>query len=216
MAQRRVTKIFVLYTKSAIFIQSCWRRFVAQEQKGDIVYQQAVDKQCNNIRIIASENRYWKQKLEELIKPSKLQHKQDREAQKANLEKQRCGKYEQIHALEVHYRDQLQLQQQITPRSIAGGWEEQVQINLKDTRERITKVKLDLFFNVEKKLKAVVKEIDQIQRIEDEAKRTMNHWSAWQNAEWRNLECFERYHDRAANNRTKSEVFLTYHLVPKT
>ena len=145
LAQKRVSSLFMVYTKAAIRIQSLWRRYVATQHKADIIYQNSIDRHSDKIRLIASEHRYWKQQFEELTKPTKLQVKNDLIEQRQGLEVQRRDKYEEIHALELHYKDQLQIQQQITPRAIAGGWEEQVQINLKDTRERITKAKLSLF-----------------------------------------------------------------------
>ena len=177
LAKRRVSAMFAVHTKSAILIQSVWRRYISQQQKDEIMYQQNVDHRSDKIRLLMTEHKYWKQRLEELTKPSKLQVKQGLDDQKEVLEKARSDKYEQIHALECHYRDQLQVQQQITPRAIAGGWEEQVKVNLKDTRERITRAKLDLFFDIEMKLKAVTNKVETIQRGIDEAKaRSRRAW----------------------------------------
>jgi len=196
LAQRRVSSLFVVYTKAATRIQSIWRRYVATQHKADIIYQNSIDQHSDKIRLIASEHRYWKQQFEELTKPTKLHVKNDLIEQRQGLEVQRRDKYEEIHTLELHYKDQLQIQQQITPRAIAGGWEEQVQINLKDTRERITKAKLSLFFDIEKKLKSVNEEITRIQSIEDEAKKNAEHWSNWQDVEQERLWSTQRQHEQ--------------------
>jgi hypothetical protein len=131
-----------VYTKSAILIQSSWRRFIAQERVRYAIYELSVDERCNKVRIIESERKYWNNQVEELTKPSNLSRKSNLEAQRVNLEKGRCEKYEQIRALESHYRDQLQLQQRLTAREVGGGWDEQVRINLADTRERKPKPRL--------------------------------------------------------------------------
>ena len=196
LAKKRVSSLFVVYTKAAIRIQSLWRRYVATQHKADIIYQNSIDRHSDKIRLIAAEHRYWKQQHEELTKPTKLQVKNDLIEQRQGLEVQRRDKYEEIHTLEIHYKDQLQIQQQITPRAIAGGWEEQVQINIKDTRERITKAKLSLFFDIEKKLKFVNEEITRIQSIEDEAKKNVEHWGNWQNVEQERLWSTQRHHEQ--------------------
>jgi len=203
LAKRRVATMFEVHTEASIRIQCIWRRYLTRKRLSGMIYQLNVDQRCNKIRIISSEHRYWKQRVEELTKPSKLQIKNDLEEQKAKLEQEQSEKCEQIHLLESHYRDQLELQRQITPRAIAGGWEEQIQINLKDARERITNAKLDLFFDVQKKLKAVTKEIDLIQSNEDEAKANLDHWSAWQQAEQDRLWDFQREHDREVEEEEK-------------
>ena len=201
LAKIRVATIFAVYTQAATRIQSIWRRYLAMQQKDDAMYQLKVDEKCHKIRIITSEHRYWKQQVDELTKPTKAQLKNDLAMQKANLEKEQNEKYEQIHVLESHYSDQLELQDQITPRAIAGGWEEQVKINLSDTRERITIAKLDLMFNIQKKLKTVTKDLEEMQSNEDEAIATMEHWSAWQQSEQDLLWDVQRQHGREVEER---------------
>ena len=203
LAQQRVSFILLVYTQSAILIQSSWRRFISQERVRDAIYELSVDERCNKVRIIESERKYWKNQVEELTKPSNLSRKSNLEAQRVNLEKGRCEKYEQIRALESHYRDQLQLQQRLTAREVGGGWDEQVRINLADTRERITKAKIDLLFDVQKKLKSVVNEIDQIQCDEDEAKACLEHWSTWQEVELDGLWRYQRHHDDEIEEKEK-------------
>ncbi|KAL7535386.1 hypothetical protein ACHAWF_005154, partial [Thalassiosira exigua] len=208
LARKRVSLMFVVHTGAAISIQSIWRRFVAWKRRSDMVYQLNVDQRCNKIRIIASEHIYWKQQVEELTKPAKLRRKTNLEEQQTNLKKQQREKYEQIDGLESHYRDQLQVQQQITPRAIAGGWEEQVQINLRDTRELITRAKLDLFFDVQMKLKSVTAELDEIRRSEDDARTSMEHWGTWQQVEQDRLWDFQRQHDRDVEEREKQHSII--------
>ena len=203
LAQQRVSFILLAYTQSTILIQSSWRRFIVQKHVRDTIYQLCVDERCNKVRIIESEHKYWKHQVEELTKPFNLSRKSELDAQRVYLEKERCGKYEQIHALESHYRDQLQLQRRLTAREIGGGWDEQVRINLVDTRERITKAKIDLLFDVQKKLNSVVKEIDQIQCDEDEAKACLEHWSNWQEVELDGLWRYQRQHDEEIEEKEK-------------
>ena len=210
LAQIRVWCLFDEYTESAILIQSYFRRFVAQKHVQEIVYQLSVDERCNKIRIIQSEHEYWKARVEELLaKPSILSRKKDFEAKRVSLEKERREKYEQIHALESHCRDQLQFQRQLTPRAIGGGWGEQISINLKDTRERITAAKLDLFFDIEKKLKSVVKELNRIQSDEDEAMACLEHWKSWHEDELNGLWQYQREHDSQVEEREKRHAIIS-------
>lgn len=209
LAHLRVWCLFDDFTESAILIQRCFRRFVAQKHVKEIVYQLSVDERCHKIRIIQSEHEYWKVRVEELsTKPSIIARKKDFEAQRVSLEKERCEKYEQIHALESHYRDQLQFQRQVTPRAIGGGWGEQIGINLKDTRERITAAKLDLFFDIEKKLKSVVKELNQMQSEEEEAMACLEHWRSWQEDELSGLWQYQREHDSQVEEREKRHAIV--------
>lgn len=194
LAKSRVARLFAEYTKAAIRIQTVWRRFKAQNHKVDVLYQLKIDTHAHKIRIIASEHKHWKQQYEELTKPTKQQAKNELISQKEELEQLRREKYEQIQVLELHYKDQLQIQQQITPRAISGGWNDQVSANLKDTRERITKAKLDLFFNLEKKLKAVQEDVDRIESIENEAQGNMEYFDNWRNVEQEQLWDIQRQH----------------------
>ena len=193
LARRRVLYLHDLYTQSSICIQACWWRYIARKQWSNMCYQLNVEVRCNKIRIIISEHRFWRDKVEELA--SKPQLKNNFEVQKANLEKERCELHDKIHALELYYRDQIRLLEQTKPQTSAGGWEEQIRINLRDVRDRITEAKLELFFDVEKKLKSVVKEIGVIRRREDEAKYRMVHWGAWLDDEMEELWQFQRQHD---------------------
>jgi hypothetical protein len=214
LAHLRVCFLFDEYTESAILIQSCFRRFVAQKHVQEIIYQRSVDERCNKIRIIQSEQEYWKVRVEELLtKPSIVARKKDLEAQRVSLEKERCEKYEEIHALELHYRDQLQFQSQLTPRAIGGGWGEQISINLNDTRERITTAKLDLFFELEKKLKFVVKELYRIQGDEDEAIACLEHWKSWHEDELNGLWQYQREHDTQVEERERRHAIINEQMI---
>ena len=201
LAKRRVSSIFALQTSASLCIQCVWRQFVARAERARIVYDLEVEKRCNKIRIIASEHQYWKQQVEDLAKPSKLQTKQDLIAKRESLEMEQSEKYEEIHALESHYCDQLQLQQQITPRAIAGGWEDQVKINLRDTRKLITKAKISLLFDVKRKLHAVLNDIEIIDHGEAEVRSTLDHFSKWQQDEQNRLWEFQRNHNREVEER---------------
>jgi hypothetical protein len=137
LAQTRVASKQSLYTKAAIRIQCCWRRYEAKKRNIQIRYERAVEQQCNKVRIIMSEHNYWKEKATSMQTEPKLQLKSDLEMQRANLIEAQQQKQEEICALETHFEDQANLLQEITPQEIEGGWEEQVKINLVDTRERI-------------------------------------------------------------------------------
>jgi hypothetical protein len=201
LAKTRVRKLSVLFTKSAITIQCIWRRFAAKTLKSDVVYRADVEKMKKKIRIIASEKEYWRQQVEELAKPNKLQHLNNLEGQKKQLEADLAEKEDQIRVLEAHYKDQLELQDQITPRAIASGWEEQLKINMNDTRERITSAKLQLLFRVKISLKKVTGELERLHAIQSEAKGNLDHWSNWHQVEQDRLWDFQRQHNREVADR---------------
>eukprot|EP00970_Alexandrium_tamarense_P013701 scaffold3626_cov189-Alexandrium_tamarense.AAC.2 len=196
LAQKRVLSLVILFNRAAVDIQRIWRQFAAQKQKKRIIYELMVETQCNKIRIIVSEERYWKQEVENLAKPIKVQHRQGLEVQKKELETACRERIEQINALEIHFRDQLEMQQQITPRAIEGGWEEQIEINLKDTCDRITETKLDLMFTIQPKRNAVITQLATIISTEEDARRSLEHWRAWHQVEQNRLWDLQRQHDR--------------------
>ena len=201
LAKARVRKLFVLCTQSATVIQCIWRRTAAKILKADIVYRATVEKMKNKIRVIASEKEYWKQQIEELEKPSKVHRLKDLEAQKKKLEDEAKEKEEQINTLESYYKDQLELQEQLTPRAISNGWEEQLKINLKDTRERITVAKLDLMFRIHIGLKKAKHELNILEAVNLDAKKSLDHWSNWNQAEQDRLWAFQRQHNRDIEGR---------------
>ncbi len=200
LAQRRVRYLGTLYTQSSTLIQACWRRYIARKQMSTMMYHLNVEVRFHNIRMITSEHRYWRDKVEELA--SKPQQKKNLDRQRIDLEKGRSDLRDKIHALELHFRDQTEL---MTPQNIACGWEEQIRVNLRDVRERITKAKLELFFDVERKLKSVAKVIDEIQRTEDEAKHRMEHWGACLDDENEALRHYQRQHDQELEDEEKRQ-----------
>lgn len=194
-AQTRVASIQSLYTKAAIRIQCCWRRYETQQRDHEILYERAVEQQCNKVRIMMSEHKYWKEKATALQTEPKLQLKSELEMQKANLTERQRQKQEEIRALESHYEDQANLLQEITPQEIEGGWEEQVKLNLADTRERVTNAKLDLLFDIQLKLKSVENKLNAIYSNGNEVSENVKNWGNWRQEEQDALWAFQRQHD---------------------
>ena len=201
LAKFKVLRMFVMHTKSAVAVQCVWRRFAAKIRKDDIVYRAAVDVMCNKIRLIASEKKYWKEQVDELNKPSKLQHLRDLEDRKHRLQTDLAEKDDQIRTLESHYNDQLQLQEQISPRAIASGWEEQLKINLNDTRERITEAKLESLFRIQIELKKTERELQCLYAAYYDAKQSFGHWSHWHQVEQDQMWEFQRKHNQEVESR---------------
>lgn len=195
LAQTRVASIQLLYTKAAIRIQCCWRRYEAQQRNKQILYEHAVEQQCNKVRTMMSEHNYWKEKAAALQTEPKLQLKSDLEMQKGNLIEKQRQKQEEICALETHFEDQTNLLQEITPQEVEGGWEEQVKLNLVDTRERITTAKLDFLFDIQLKLKSVENKLNTIYSNEKEVSESVKNWGNWRQAEQDALWAFQRQHD---------------------
>lgn len=98
-------------------------------------------------------------------------------------------------------KDQLKLKDDITPRGISGGWEENIESNIKDTRERITEAKLDLLFNIQKELKQVGGELESIYEQEHDANETLQYFRDWHEAEQGALWELQREHNREVEAR---------------
>ncbi|KAL3779557.1 hypothetical protein HJC23_009609 [Cyclotella cryptica] len=196
LAKKRATSLFTLYSDAAVRIQCVWRCFSAKAYKDNIVYKATEDKRLNKIRVIASEKEYWKRRLENLTKPIELQHLNVIQVQKKQLELERSEKGEEIRALESHYDEQKELQRQLSPRTIAGGWEQQIQTNLKDTRERITEAKFDLLFRIQMRERRLENELELMTAARCDAKESLRHWSDWHESEQDRLWEFQRRHNR--------------------
>ncbi|KAL7449127.1 hypothetical protein ACHAWC_001220, partial [Mediolabrus comicus] len=192
LSQTRFASIQSLYTKAAIRIQCCWRRFEAQQRNKQMLYERAVEQQCNKVRIMMSEHNYWKEKATSLQTEPKLQLKSQLEMQKANLIEKHRQKQEEICALETHFEDQANLLQEMTPQEIEGGWEEQVKLNLVDTRERITNAKLEFLFDIQLKLKSVENKLNAIYSNEKEVSESVKNWGNWRQAQQDALWAFQR------------------------
>ena len=208
LAQKRVTSMHAEHSEAALKIQCCWRRFDAQLRNRDLLYERSIEQHCNKIRIITSEHNYWTQKVEDLKRPAKLKHKAAIELQHASVMEERRQKYEEIHALETHFEDQFNLLQQISPQEVESGWEEQVKLNLADTRERITKAKLDMLFRIQIKIKSVEKKLHAIISNEKEAEDSMNHWGRWRKAEQDALWNLQRQHDDEVAEKEKRKSII--------
>ena len=208
LAQTRVASIQLLYTKAAIRIQCCWRRYEAQQRNKQILYEHAVEQQCNKVRIMMSEHNYWKEKAAALQTEPKLQLKSDLEMQRANLIERQRQKQEEICALETHFEDQANLLQEITPQEVEGGWEEQVKLNLVDTRERITNAKLDFLFDIQLKLKSVENRLNAIYSDEKEVSESVKNWGNWRQVEQDALWTFQRQHDDEVEEKEKRKRII--------
>ena len=208
LAQKRVVSMHAEHSKAALKIQCCWRRFDAQLRNRVLLYERSIEEHCNKIRIITSEHKYWTERVEDLKRPAKLKYKADVELQLANLMEERQQKYEEIHALETHFEDQFNLMQQISPEEVESGWEEQVKLNLADTRERITKAKLDMLFRIQVNVKSVEKKLNAIVSNEKEAIVSMNHWGSWRQAEQDALWKLQRQHDDEVAEKKKRKSII--------
>lgn len=187
LAKTRVDLMQRDMNKAALQIQSMWRCYYACLQRKQMLHDLTVDRRCHKIRIIISEVSYWKQRLHDLTQPSTLKFRKDLERQKFELEAKQSELKDKIVVLESHYKEQLEIQQQLTPRAIEGGWEEQMRINLKNTREEVTRAKLELIFSVRKKLLSITEQIVQLQLEEDEAVFNVNDFSLRRQIEQDNL-----------------------------
>lgn len=201
LAKVKVQRLFEMHTQSAVAVQCVWRRFAAKIRKDDIVYRATVDVMRNKIRLIASEKEYWKQQFDELNKHTKLQHLRDLEDRKDRLQTELAEKDDQIRTLESHYNDQLELQEQISPRAIASGWEEQLKINLNDTRERISEAKLESLFRIQIELKKTTSELQCLYAAHDEVEQSFGHWSHWHQVEQDQLWDIQRKHNQEMESR---------------
>jgi YesN/AraC family two-component response regulator len=128
------------------------------------------------------------------------------------LEQERAEKEEQIQLLESHYKDQLDLKKQISPRAIAGGWEEQINNNLRDTRERITDAKLDLLFRIQIRQKKVASELQLMRAVEDDTRQSFDHWREWYQIEQDRLWQFQRQHNREVADKELRHSIITEQL----
>ncbi len=208
LAQTKVASIQSLYTNSAIRIQCCWRRYEAQQRNKQLLYERAVEQQCNKVRIMMSEHNYWKEKATALQTEPKLQLKSDLEMQMANLIEKQRQKQEEIGALETHFEDQANLLQEITPQEVEGGWEEQVKLNLVDTRERITNAKLEFLFDIQLKLKSVENKLNAIRSTEKEISESVKNWGDWRQAEQDALWDIQRQHDDEVEEKEKRKRII--------
>jgi len=203
LAKTRVNLMQCDMTKAALQIQSMWRCYYACLQRKQMLHDLTVDRVCHKIRIITSEVSYWKQRLQDLTQPSNLKFRKDLERQKFELEAKQSELKDKIVVLESNYKEQLEIQQQLTPRAIEGGWEEQVGINLNNTREEVTRAKQELIFSVRKKLLNVTEQIDELQLEEDEAVFNVNDLSLRRQVEQNDLWNFQHDYERKMEKELK-------------
>jgi hypothetical protein len=123
------------------------------------------------------------------------------------IEKHR-QKQEEICALETHFEDQANLLQEITPQEVEGGWEEQVKLNLVDTRERITNAKLEFLFDIQPKLKSVENKLNAIRSTEKEISESVKNWGTWHQSEQDALWDFQRQHDDEVEEKEKRKRII--------
>ena len=201
LAQERVRALAVLHAVAATKIQSAYRRFAARLQTDEMEFKRIQSSAEDKVRLVLAESRHWERRVEDLGTPARIRAKEGLEERRAQLESELDLKHQQIFALETYMKNQLKLKDDITPRGISGGWEENVESNLKDTRERITNAKLDLLFNIQKEFKLVSSELQSIYEQEQDANETLQYFRDWHEAEQGALWELQREHNRKVEAR---------------
>jgi len=112
---------------------------------------------------------------------------------------------QQIRTEETLLVEQRTLRQDLSPRSVEQGWLEQVERNIANTRESITKAKLELVFGVRRAIREAEVELQKRTDEVNDAREKRNRFAKWKDEELEELWDCQRQHDKVELLKSKRQ-----------
>ena len=150
IAKKQFKLLKDVITHATITIQCNWRGYSHRQIKNEFMQLRIVEHQKDQIRLLLTERDYsrgifrsFKEKLNQNDEPTEGKKRQQCIHEKSLITK--------IYDDEMNSIELQKLAIRISPRSVSQGWKEQTEKNIAETRNRLTKLKLEYMFEYEKK-----------------------------------------------------------------
>ncbi|GMH62608.1 hypothetical protein TrRE_jg12385 [Triparma retinervis] len=130
--------------EAAALIERCWRGFWARRRKNQLLYARETDQRQNQVRLLKSEEQFqadYVRLLKKRLAKLELKDKND------DLKEKVKDMYQYVEEQEFNYVELVRQRDQVSPRAIEQGWVEELNKNIRDHRNWITKYKLECLFD---------------------------------------------------------------------
>ena len=207
LAKNIVAQIHQSKAAAATHIERWWRGHSARMRRDEILYRRTVESRSNQVRVLSSEEQFWSDHLAELEKRMASDECVEQwQKALAELPTKATALERQIQTDETLLIEQRSLRQNLTPRSVEQGWLEQVERNITNTRESITKSKLELVFGVRRTIRQAEADLQQRTDEVSSARETRDRYAKWKDEELEELWDCQRQHDSAELAKSKLQA----------
>lgn len=144
-AEQSVVQLGIEYNLSSLTIQNCWRGFIARKLRNKILFDRHNDNCRRQIMVWTTEIEHYKKSLENLLKIEEDNKKLD---QLEEIERRIHESSLALKASERNIEELMRSKSQVTPEMVSQGWEDEIIKGIKDERQMITDLKLELLLNM--------------------------------------------------------------------
>jgi hypothetical protein len=144
-AERSVVQLGIESNVSSLTIQKCWRGFIARKFRNEILFDRHKENCRRQIMVWTTEIEYYKKSLENLLMVEEENKKLD---QLAEIERRIDESSLALKTSERNIEELMRSKSQVTPEMVSQGWEDEIIKGIKDERQMITDLKLELLLNL--------------------------------------------------------------------
>jgi hypothetical protein len=144
-AERLVAELRIEHGRSSLMVQKCWRGFTARRLRNKILFDRHKELCRRQIMIWSTEIEHYEKSLQKMLS----EEEDDKILEQ--LTATECDIIELTRALKTSERNIDELRRnktQVTPEMVAQGWDDEIMKGIKEERETITNLKLDLLLNI--------------------------------------------------------------------
>mmetsp|Transcript_9918 Transcript_9918/g.20190 ORF Transcript_9918/g.20190 Transcript_9918/m.20190 type:complete len:962 (-) Transcript_9918:30-2915(-) len=166
--------------EAAALIERCWRGFWARRRKNELLYARETDQRQNQVRLLKSEEQFqadYVRLLKKRLNKLALKEKKEELHEKVN------DMYKYVEEQEFNYVELVRQRDQVSPRAIEQGWVEELNKNIRDHRNWITKYKLECLFDTGLEQRGVEEEYDRRMAQITLCEKRQSLYSKWREEE---------------------------------
>ena len=186
-------RIYLKKTTSATNIQRYWRGHCGRRLQIEIMENREMNRIENQVRLLASEYRYWNERVVEETQIMENEQYHDKlKTQKQNLSADIKNTQSEIQKKEKDFIQLSRQRQNLTPKLIEQGWEKTIEDNIEKCRSSITSKKLEYLFSTGKEFKKTINLVKMQDEKLGQAKQNRDQWLQWRDEKLEKLWNFQR------------------------
>ncbi|GMH99477.1 hypothetical protein TrVE_jg3868 [Triparma verrucosa] len=166
--------------EAAALIERCWRGYWGRRKKNELLYARETEQRQNQTRLLKSEEQFMKDYifvLRRRLKRLGLEEKNKELGEKVK------DMFAYVEEQEFNYSELIKQRDAVSPRAIEQGWVEELNVNIRDHRNWITKYKLECLFDTGLEQRGVEEEYDRRMKQITDADKRRALYSKWREEE---------------------------------
>lgn len=200
IANKVYRRIYASKVEAICLLQRCWRGFLSRRRRNVLLYERMIESRILQVRILAMEEKFWCEKVDELESRSRLNDIENKITRaKRNLEKI----YKNIEESERSFILIRNERECLSPRSIKEGWDIELDKKLKDLRNIITEGKNDALFKTGFRVRKLEEELQKEKYQLQNAREKKICFSKWRERELHQLKQRKEQHKNVINDRNR-------------